>query len=48
MPVIEKIGYTGPLTLEIDYKINPATQSYFAFAFESLKHLESMMGKTNS
>ena len=43
MPVIEKIGYEGPLTLEVDYKVNPAAESFTAFSYKAVEYLESLI-----
>lgn len=43
MPSLKKIGYTGPLTLEINYKINPATESFTAFSYKAAEYLESLI-----
>ncbi len=45
MPVLKKIGYTGPLTLEIDYKINPVTESFTACSYKAVEYLEKLMDK---
>lgn len=43
MPIVRKIGYNGPLTLEIDYKDIPTLESYINHSFSCVEYLETMM-----
>ncbi|MBO5369798.1 MAG: hypothetical protein J6B23_03860 [Clostridia bacterium] len=43
MPIVRKIGYNGPLTLEIDYKDIPTLETYINHSFSCVEYLETMM-----
>lgn len=43
MPALTEINYNGPLTLEVNYKNNSATEAFFNFGLRSLEYLEELM-----
>ncbi len=42
MPAFKKIGYEGPLTLELEYKIDPTIESYMKYCYDSVSYLDSL------
>lgn len=43
MPILKDIGYSGPLTLEVNYSDNIMLKSFIDLAKASIDHLESMI-----
>lgn len=43
MPVLNEIGYEGPLTLEVTYKNDPTLESYTQHCYSCVEYLESLI-----
>ena len=44
MPILNAIGYKGPLTLEIDYKSILGMESYIRHSYFALECLRKLIG----
>ena len=44
MPIVEEIGYTGPMTLEVNYPNNRTLDDYLRLCLSSLEYLDELRG----
>ena len=45
MPILKKIGYDGPLMLEIVYPDDSTLESFLKYSYASIERLEALMGE---